>query len=146
MPIPCGIGRWRNRRELRGSDDDGYLFYVGRDDEVIDSSGYRIGPQEVENALIEHPSVRESAVIGVPDPEGGEIVVAFVALAPGHAPRGALVQELQQHTRELTAPYKYPRRIAFVVDLPKTVSGKIQRDGWHQRKEWVRRNGADLDV
>lgn len=109
------------------ADEDGYLFYLGRDDDVIGSSGYRIGPQEVENALIEHPAVHESAVIGVPDRERGEIVMAFVVLAPGYAPSEVLIEELQQHTRELTAPYKYPRRIEFVDDLPKTVSGKIQR-------------------
>ena len=94
---------------------------------MINSSGYRIGPQEVENALIEHPAVHESAVVGVPDPERGEVVMAFVVLSPGHTGDHALVESLQAHVRSVTAPYKYPRRIEFVPDLPKTVSGKIQR-------------------
>ena len=125
--IEADGARWFVTGDTVIADEDGYLFYLGRDDDVIGSSGYRIGPQEVENALIEHPAVQESAVIGVPDPERGEIVMAFVVLAPGYSASEALVEELQQHTRELTAPYKYPRRIAFVDDLPKTVSGKIQR-------------------
>jgi acyl-coenzyme A synthetase/AMP-(fatty) acid ligase len=125
--------RWFVTGDTVIADDDGYLFYLGRDDDVIGSSGYRIGPQEVENALIEHPAVQESAVIGVPDPERGEIVMAFVVLAPGYVASEGLVAELQAHTRELTAPYKYPRRIEFVADLPKTVSGKIQRNVLRQR-------------
>jgi acyl-coenzyme A synthetase/AMP-(fatty) acid ligase len=125
--IEADGARWFVTGDTVIADEDGYLFYLGRDDDVIGSSGYRIGPQEVENALIEHPAVQESAVIGVPDPERGEIVMAFIVLAPGYRASDALVEELQQHTRELTAPYKYPRRVAFVDDLPKTVSGKIQR-------------------
>ncbi len=119
--------RWFVTGDTVTADADGYLFYVGRDDDVIGSSGYRIGPQEVENALIEHPAVQESAVIGVPDPERGEVVKAYVVLAPGHAASDALAEALKAHVRALTAPYKYPRRIEFVDDLPKTVSGKIQR-------------------
>ena len=131
--IEADGARWFVTGDTVIADEDGYLFYLGRDDDVIGSSGYRIGPQEVENALIEHPAVQESAVIGVPDPERGEIVMAFVVLAPGYSASDALVEELQQHTRELTAPYKYPRRIEFVADLPKTVSGKIQRNVLRQR-------------
>ena len=108
-------------------DEDGYLFYRGRTDDIISSSGYRIGPQEVENALIEHPAVRESAVIGVPDEERGEIVKAFIILNDPDAASPQLVDELQEHTKATTAPYKYPRQIEFVSTLPKTVSGKIQR-------------------
>jgi len=126
--VQAGGARWFVTGDTVSADDDGYLFYVGRDDDVIGSAGYRIGPQEVENALIEHPAVQESAVVGVPDPERGEVVKAFVVLAPGHAASDALVAELQAHVRALTAPYKYPRRIEFVEDLPKTVSGKIQRN------------------
>ncbi len=108
-------------------DAEGYFFYLGRSDDIINSAGYRIGPQEVENALIEHPAVRESAVVGLPDAERGEIVTAFVILQHPTAAREGLVEELQAHVKAATAPYKYPRRIVFVDALPKTVSGKIQR-------------------
>ena len=119
--------RWFVTGDTVDADADGYLFYFGRDDDVIGSSGYRIGPQEVENALIEHPAVQESAVVGLPDPERGQVVAAFVIAAPGFEPGEALAAELQEHVRRITAPYKYPRRIEFVEALPKTVSGKIQR-------------------
>ena len=120
-------GRWFVTGDTVDADADGYLFYFGRDDDVIGSSGYRIGPQEVENALIEHPAVQESAVVGLPDPDRGQVVAAFVILAPGFEPGGALAAELQEHVKRITAPYKYPRRIEFVASLPKTVSGKIRR-------------------
>ena len=120
-------GRWFVTGDTVDVDADGYLFYFGRDDDVIGSSGYRIGPQEVENALIEHPAVQESAVVGLPDPDRGQIVAAFVIAAPGFEPGAALAAELQEHVKRITAPYKYPRRIEFVDALPKTVSGKIQR-------------------
>ena len=120
-------GRWFVTGDTVDADADGYLFYFGRDDDVIGSSGYRIGPQEVENALIEHPAVQESAVVGLPDPDRGQVVSAFVILAPGFEPGGALAAELQEHVKRITAPYKYPRRIEFVDSLPKTVSGKIRR-------------------
>ena len=119
--------RWFITGDTVDVDADGYLFYFGRDDDVIGSSGYRIGPQEVENALIEHPAVQESAVVGLPDPDRGQVVTAFVIPAPGFAPGDGLVAELQEHVRRTTAPYKYPRRVEFVDSLPKTVSGKIQR-------------------
>lgn len=109
-------------------DDDGYFFYIGRVDDIIGSAGYRIGPQEVENALIKHPAVRECAVIGTPDVERGEVVMAYVVLVSGLKGSDGLVRELQQHTKATTAPYKYPRRIEFVDDLPKTVTGKIRRN------------------
>ncbi len=109
-------------------DDDGYVFYTGRADDIINSSGYRIGPQEVENALSEHEAVLECAVVGVPDDARGEVVKAWVVLAPGVAGDDALIEALQAHTKAVTAPYKYPRQIAFVEDLPKTVSGKIRRN------------------
>ena len=119
--------RWFVTGDTVVADEDGYLFYVGRDDDIISSSGYRIGPQEVENALIEHDAVQESAVVGVPDAERGELVKAFVVLAPGVTGSEELVAALQAHVRAMTAPYKYPRVVEFVDDLPKTVSGKIQR-------------------
>jgi acetyl-CoA synthetase len=108
-------------------DQDGYIWFEGRDDDVITSSAYRIGPFEVESALIEHPAVAEAAVVGRDDPARTQIVTAFCVLSAGHEPGEDLVRELQEHTRSLTAPYKYPREIHFVTELPKTVSGKIRR-------------------
>ena len=122
---------YRNGWYLTGDrayvDKDGYFWFVGRADDVILTSGYRIGPFEVESALIEHPAVAESAVVSSPDPTRGEIVKAFVILAPGYESSDELVKELQDYVKNVTAPYKYPRRIEFVPDLPKTVSGKIRR-------------------
>jgi acyl-coenzyme A synthetase/AMP-(fatty) acid ligase len=100
---------------------------VGRTDDVISSGAYRIGPFEVESALLEHPAVAESAVVGSPDPDRGNIVKAFVVLRPGHSRSAELVRELQDHCKRVTAPYKYPREIEFVGELPKTRSGKIRR-------------------
>lgn len=108
-------------------DVDGFFWFVGRSDDVILTSGYRIGPFEVESALFEHPSVAESAVVASPDPTRGEVVKAFIILAAGQVASHALVLELQDHVKRTTAPYKYPRKIEFVDRLPKTVSGKIKR-------------------
>ncbi|GAA3841012.1 AMP-binding protein [Streptomyces coacervatus] len=108
-------------------DEDGYFWFEGRQDDVITSSAYRIGPFEVESALVEHPAVIEAAVVGQDDPDRTQIVTAFVILHPDAAPSPQLAEELQDHVKRLTAPYKYPRRIHFVSDLPKTVSGKIRR-------------------
>jgi len=108
-------------------DEDGYFWFVGRSDDVILTSGYRIGPFEVESALIEHPAVAESAVVSSPDETRGEVVKAFVILAPNHEPSDELMKELQNHVKTTTAPYKYPRKIEFVEELPKTISGKIRR-------------------
>ncbi|GBD27518.1 Acetyl-coenzyme A synthetase [bacterium HR30] len=119
-------------------DEDGYFWFVGRADDVIISAGYRIGPFEVESALLEHPAVLESAVVASPHPERGAIVKAFVRLRPGVVPSEQLVRELQEHVKRTTAPYKYPREIEFVEDLPKTVSGKIRRVELRQR-EWERK-------
>jgi len=123
----CRRGEWYLTGDRARRDEDGYLWFVGRADDVIISAGYRIGPFEVESALLEHPAVVESAVVASPDPVRGEIVKAFVVLRPGHAPGEALVRELQEHVKRVTAPYKYPRAIEFVASLPKTVSGKIRR-------------------
>jgi len=109
------------------TDADGYFWFVGRSDDVIISAGYRIGPFEVESALIEHPAVAEAAAVASPDPVRGAVVKAFVVLAPGYTSSDALAAELQEHTKRVTAPYKYPREIEFVTDLPKTISGKIRR-------------------
>jgi medium-chain acyl-CoA synthetase len=108
-------------------DEDGYFWFVGRSDDVILTSGYRIGPFEVESALIEHPAVAESAVVSSPDPTRGEVVKAFVILVPGYEASQDLVKDLQDHVKKVTAPYKYPRKIEFVTELPKTISGKIRR-------------------
>lgn len=110
-------------------DEDGYFWFVGRDDDVIKSSGYRIGPFEVESALIEHDAVAECAVVGAPDPKDmrGIVVKAFVVLAKGYRPSETLTKELQEHVKKVTAPYKYPRLIEYVDELPKTISGKILR-------------------
>lgn len=106
---------------------DGSVSFVGRADDIITSSGYRIGPFDVESALIEHPAVNESAVIGVPDPERTELVKAFVILSPGYQGSDDLAEELRQHVKKRLAAHAYPRQIEFVTDLPKTPSGKIQR-------------------
>ncbi len=108
-------------------DEDGYFWYVGRNDDVIKSSGYRIGPFEIESVLITHPAVLECAITGVPDPIRGNVVKATVVLAKGYEPSEALKKELQTHVKTNTAPYKYPRIVEFVEELPKTISGKIRR-------------------
>ncbi len=121
------LGDWYLTGDKAYRDDDGYFWFVGRADDVIISAGYRIGPFEVESALIEHPAVAESAVVASPDAVRGEIVKAFVILSPGYVSSDELVLSLQEHVRTTTAPYKYPRAIDFVTELPKTVSGKIRR-------------------
>lgn len=108
-------------------DEDGYYWFVGRADDCFKSSGYRIGPFEVESALLEHPAVLECAVTGVPDADRGLAVKATVVLTKNYSPSDALVIELQEHVKKVTAPYKYPRIIEFVTELPKTISGKIRR-------------------
>uniref|UniRef100_A0AB33IPP4 AMP-binding protein n=1 Tax=Prevotella sp. GTC17253 TaxID=3236793 RepID=A0AB33IPP4_9BACT len=115
--------------DMAWRDEDGYYWFVGRTDDVIKSSGYRIGPFEVENALMTHPAILECAITGVPDPIRGMIVKATVVLADGWKDKAgdALVKTLQDHVKHVTAPYKYPRTIEFVNELPKTISGKIRR-------------------
>jgi acetyl-CoA synthetase len=116
-------------------DEDGYLWFLGRVDDLIKSSGYRIGPFEVESALVSHPAVIEAAVTGVPDPLRGQAVKATVVLAGGYEAGEALTKELQNHVKKVTAPYKYPRIIDYVDELPKTISGKIKRAEIRQRDE-----------
>ncbi len=146
---PLGLFReyWRNPEEnaarFRGDwyltgdtarrDADGYYWFVGRADDVIKSAGYRIGPFEVESALIEHPSVVEAAVVGKTDAVRGQIVKAFVVLRKGYSTSDSLKAELQEHCKRVTAPYKYPREIQFVSELPKTSSGKIRRIDLRER-------------
>jgi acetyl-CoA synthetase/medium-chain acyl-CoA synthetase len=121
------VGDWYITGDTGYRDDDGYFWFVGRADDVINSSSYRIGPSEVESALIEHPAVLESAAVGVPDVMRGEVVRAYVVLRPGFEASDHLKHELQAHCKRITAPYKYPRQIVFIADLPKTISGKIRR-------------------
>ena len=109
------------------ADDDGFLYFEGRADDVIISAGYRIGPFEVESALAGHPAVAEAAVVAAPDDERGSVVRAVVVLRDGHAPSDALARELQDHVKAQTAPYKYPRIVDFAAELPRTPSGKVRR-------------------
>ena len=113
--------------DMAWSDEDGYFWFIGRSDDVIKSSGYRIGPFEVESALMEHPAVLECAITAVPDPDRGQIVKATIVVAKTYQPGDELAKELQEHVKKVTAPYKYPRIIEFVKELPKTISGKIRR-------------------
>ena len=119
-------GPWRTGDRVT-QDEDGYLFFEGRTDDVIISAGYRIGPFEVESALVAHPAVAEAAVVAAPDDERGSVVRAVVVLTDGHAPSPELVKALQDHVKQTTAPYKYPRIVDFAADLPKTSSGKVRR-------------------
>ena len=141
----CFKGDWYLTGDRATRDEDGYFWFVSRSDDVILSSGYRIGPFEVESALIEHPAVVESAVVSSPDETRGEVVKAFVVLAPGTKGNDALAKELQDHVKSVTAPYKYPRRIEFVDALPKTVSGKIRRVELREQ-EWARLGSGDESV
>ncbi len=113
--------------DMAWRDEDGYCWFVGRADDVIKSSGYRIGPFEVESALLEHSAVIECAITAVPDPDRGQIVKATIVLARGYTACDDLAAELKEHVKKVTAPYKYPRIIEFVTELPKTISGKIRR-------------------
>ena len=131
----CLRGDWYVTGDRAVRDADGYLWFVGRADDVIISAGYRIGPFEVESALVEHPAVAEAAVVASPDAMRGSVVKAFVILTPGHEASPRLAEELQEHVKRVTAPYKYPREIEFVRELPKTISGKIRRVELRQREE-----------
>ena len=113
--------------DMAWRDEDGYYWFVGRADDVIKSSGYRIGPFEVESALMEHPAVLECAITAVPDPDRGQVVKATIILSKGYQASDELAKELQEHVKKVTAPYKYPRIVEFVNELPKTISGKIRR-------------------
>jgi acetyl-CoA synthetase len=117
---------WHTGDQVR-QDADGWLYFEARVDDVIVSAGYRIGPAEVESTLSGHPSVREVAVIGTPDPDRGEVVTAVVVLRDGYGASDELAAELQDYVKAETAPYKYPRVVRFVAELPKTHSGKIHR-------------------
>ena len=135
-------GDWYHTGDRGIRDAEGYFWFVGRADDVIISAGYRIGPFEVESALLEHEAVAESAVVASPDEMRGAIVKAFVVLAPGYQPSAELATALQEHVKQLTAPYKYPREIAFVTELPKTISGKIRRIELRQHEIASKTQGA----
>jgi acyl-coenzyme A synthetase/AMP-(fatty) acid ligase len=124
-------GEWWQTGDLVRADEDGYLFFEGRGDDIILSSGYRIGPTEVEAALLSHPAVADAAAVAAPDPERGSVVRAIVVLRDGPDTDGTsgdeLARELQEHCKRETAPYKFPRIVEFVAELPKTSSGKIKR-------------------
>ncbi|PCI67788.1 MAG: acyl-CoA synthetase [Piscirickettsiaceae bacterium] len=123
----CFTNGWYHTGDNGSMDEDGYFWFVGRSDDIITSSGYRISPFEVESSLLEHPAVLESAAIGKPDEARGEIVKAFIILAEGYEGSPELTKEIQTFMKQHTAPYKYPREIEYVESLPKTISGKIRR-------------------
>ena len=128
-------GKIYHTRDIAWRDEWGYYWYVGRADDVIKSSGYRIGPFEVESALLEHPAVLETAITAAPDELRGQVVKATIVLKPGWEAGDALKKELQEHVKRTTAPYKYPRIIEFVSELPKTISGKIRRVELRQKDQ-----------
>jgi acetyl-CoA synthetase len=129
------VGDWACTGDQGKRDDDGYLWYQGRSDDVIKSAGYRIGPAEIETCLVKHPAVANAAVIGKPDAVRGSIVKAFIVLQPGNRPSEALIEEIQNHVRGRLAPYEYPREIEFIDALPMTTTGKVQRKELRKREE-----------
>jgi acetyl-CoA synthetase len=127
-------GEWFHTKDAAREDEDGYIWYEGRADDVIISAGYRIGPFEVESSCLEHPAVREAAVVASPDELRGNVVKAFIVLVEGTAPSDELAEQIRQHVRQHLSAYAYPRRIEFVEDLPKTLTGKIRRVLLRQRE------------
>jgi acetyl-CoA synthetase len=120
-------GDWFHTKDAAMQDEDGYVWYAGRADDVIIAAGYRIGPFEVESACLEHPAVKEAAAVASPDAVKGNVVKAFIVLADGHEPSDELVKDIQGFVRDRLSAYAYPRKIEFVDDLPKTLTGKIRR-------------------
>jgi acetyl-CoA synthetase len=129
------VGDWGCTGDQGRMDEDGYLWYQGRSDDVIKSAGYRIGPAEIESCLVKHPAVANAAVIGKPDETRGAIVKAFIVLQPGHPPSEHLMEEIKAHVRGRLAPYEYPREIEFIDALPMTTTGKVQRKELRKREE-----------
>ncbi|HEU5263577.1 MAG TPA: AMP-binding protein [Gaiellaceae bacterium] len=136
-------GEWFHTKDAAVQDEDGYIWYVGRADDVIIAAGYRIGPFEVESACLEHVAVREAAVVASPDELRGNVVKAFIVLADGYEPSEALADEIKGHVRERLSAYAYPRRVEFVLELPKTLTGKIRRV--ELRELELDRAGANTD-
>jgi acetyl-CoA synthetase len=133
---------WLRTGDLGHVDDDGYLFFSSRNDDVINSAGYRIGPTEIEECLLAHPAVATAAAVGVPDEVRGQIVKAFIVLAQGQEPSSALEEEISHHVRSRLAAYEYPRQIEFIDELPLTTTGKIRRNELRQREEGRRAAGS----
>ncbi|MEO8755881.1 MAG: AMP-binding protein [Casimicrobiaceae bacterium] len=127
-------GDWCRTGDVATMDADGYLWYQGRADDMFKVAGYRVGPSEIENCIVRHPAVVNAAVIPVPDETRGNIVKAFVVLAPGHVASAALVDDIQQHVRKFLAPYEYPKEIEFIDALPMTTTGKVQRKVLRERE------------
>ena len=137
-------GDWCRTGDLALCDDEGYLWYQGRADDMFKAAGYRIGPSEIENCLLKHAAVANAAVVPSPDETRGNIVKAFIVLAPGHAPAPALEADIQQHVRRFLAPYEYPKEIEFIDALPMTTTGKVQRRVLRERERErkLRQGGA----
>jgi acetyl-CoA synthetase len=127
-------GEWFHTKDAATVDDDGYVWYAGRADDVIISAGYRIGPFEVESTCLEHPAVREAAAIASPDEKRGNIVKAFIVLAEGSEPSDELAEQIKVFVRDRLSAYAYPRKIEFVDELPKTLTGKIRRIELRERE------------
>ncbi len=136
-------GEWLLTGDLGRRDEAGYLTYLGREDDLISSAGYRIGPSEVEDCLARHPAVALCAVIGIPDPIRGEVVKAFVVPKPGQAPGVELERSIQAFVRERLAAHEYPRQIAFLDELPLTTTGKVRRRDLRQRERQNRPGASD---
>jgi acetyl-CoA synthetase len=128
-------GEWFHTKDAAMADEDGYIWYAGRADDVIISAGYRIGPFEVESACLEHPAVAEAAAVAAPDERRGTIVKAFIVLASGYSPSDELGREIGTFVRERHSAYAYPRQVEFVDDLPKTLTGKIRRIELREREQ-----------
>ena len=129
------IGDWAGTGDQGKMDEDRYLWYQGRSDDVIKSAGYRIGPAEIESCLVKHRAVANAAVIGIPDEARGSIVKAYIVLQPGQAPSQALEEDIRKHVRGRLAPYEYPREIEFIGELPMTTTGKVQRNELRRREQ-----------
>ena len=130
-----GMAAWGRTGDLAKMDEDGYLWYQGRADDMFKSAGYRIGPSEIENCLVKHPAVANAAVIGAPDETRGTFIKAFIVLQAGQQASGELEAELQAHVRKYLAPYEYPKTIEFIDALPMTTTGKVQRRVLRLREE-----------
>jgi acetyl-CoA synthetase len=141
--VPGQVALWRNNTWFKMgdsayADEDGYLWYVGRIDDVIISAGYTIGPIEVEGAVNKHPAVEESAVVGSPDKDRGDLVKALIVLKPGFAPTDALIDEIKTFVRTKLSKHEYPREIEFIDELPKTPDGKIKRKHLREREKKIK--------
>jgi len=135
-------GDWSRTGDVATMDEDGYLWYQGRADDVFKVAGYRVGPSEIENCIVKHPAVANAAVVPSPDETRGNVVKAFVVLAEGHAPSKALEEDIQQHVRRFLAPYEYPKEIEFIDALPMTTTGKVQRKVLREREIRRKANGV----